>query len=118
VFENWQQSDLSISVQGQPFSATAASFQGGVKAGNQAGSLTLLCSQEHPTCCLVCSFPACGNKGCRNEGFSLQRQMVESLSLEVIKNIVDLALRNTVSGHGEEGLTVGLDDLRGLFQPL
>jgi len=49
VFENWQQSDLSISVQGQPFSATAASFQGGVKAGNQAGSLTLLCSQEHPT---------------------------------------------------------------------
>ena len=43
---------------------------------------------------------------------------MESLSLEVIKNIVDLALRNTVSGHGEEGLTVGLDVLRGLFQRL
>ena len=43
--------------------------------------------------------------------------MVESPSLEVFKNSVDVALRDVVSGHGGGGLLVGLDDLRGLFQP-
>lgn len=38
-----------------------------------------------------------------------------SPSLEVFKNCVDVALRNMVSGHGGDGLTVGLDDLSGLF---
>ena len=40
-----------------------------------------------------------------------------SLSLEVFKNRVDVALRDVVSGHGGGGLVAGLDDLRGLFQP-
>ena len=43
--------------------------------------------------------------------------VVESPSLEVFKNSVDVALRDVVSGHGGGGLLVGLDDLRGLFQP-
>jgi len=30
---------------------------------------------------------------------------------------VDVAPRDTISGHGRDGLMVGLDDLRGLFQP-
>ena len=42
---------------------------------------------------------------------------MESLSLEVFKNCGDVALRDVVSGHGEVGLMVGLDDLSGLFQP-
>jgi len=33
------------------------------------------------------------------------------------KSHVDVALGDVVSGHGGGGLTVGLDDLRGLFQP-
>ena len=40
-----------------------------------------------------------------------------SLSLEVFKKCVDVALRDMVSKHGGDGLMVGLDDLRGLFQP-
>jgi len=28
-----------------------------------------------------------------------------------------VALRDMVSGHGGDGLTVGLDDLTGLFRP-
>ena len=43
------------------------------------------------------------------------REVVESLSLEVFKNHVDVAPRDVVNGHG--GLTVGPDDLNGLFQP-
>jgi len=39
---------------------------------------------------------------------------VESPSLKVFQNRVDVALRDVVSGHG---LAVGLDDLSGLFQP-
>ena len=42
---------------------------------------------------------------------------MESLSLQVFKNCGDVALRDMVSGHGGDGLTVGLDDLRGLFLP-
>jgi len=41
----------------------------------------------------------------------------QSPSLEVFKNRVDVALRDTVSGHGGGGLAVRLDDLRGLLQP-
>jgi len=30
---------------------------------------------------------------------------------------MDVALRDMVSGHGGDGLMIGLDDLRGLSQP-
>ena len=30
---------------------------------------------------------------------------------------MDVVLRDVVNGHGRGGLTVGLGDLRGLFQP-
>jgi len=35
----------------------------------------------------------------------------------VLKNCVDVALRDMASGHGGDGLAVGLDDLNDLFQP-
>jgi len=40
----------------------------------------------------------------------------ESSSLEVFRESVDVALRRG-QWHGADGLTVGLDDLSGLFQP-
>jgi len=43
--------------------------------------------------------------------------MVDSPSLEVFKNHVDVALRDVVSGHGGVGLVGGLGDLSDLFQP-
>jgi len=42
---------------------------------------------------------------------------MESSALEVLKSSVDVALRDAVSGHGGDGLLVGLGDLRGVFQP-
>ena len=46
----------------------------------------------------------------------LTRDVLKSLSLEVFKECVDVALRDMVCGHGGDVLMVGLDDLRGLFQ--
>jgi len=40
----------------------------------------------------------------------LTRELVESPSL-------DVALSDVISGHGGDGLLVGVDDLRGLCQP-
>jgi len=40
-----------------------------------------------------------------------------SPSLVAFRSRVDVALRDTVSGHGGDGPALGLDDLRGLFQP-
>lgn len=47
----------------------------------------------------------------------LRREVVEALSLEVIKKRVDVGLRAMVNGHGQDGLAVGVDELSGLFQP-
>ena len=47
----------------------------------------------------------------------LPREVVESLSLEMFKNHVDVALRVTVSGPGGDRLMVGPGGLSGLFQP-
>ena len=43
--------------------------------------------------------------------------MVESPSMEVVQNRVDVALRDVVSGHGGDGLAVGVGDLSGLLHP-
>ena len=42
---------------------------------------------------------------------------VESLSLEVFKKRVNVALSDTIPWYGEDRLMVGLNDLSGLFQP-
>jgi len=45
-------------------------------------------------------------------------RVVESLPLEAFKECVDVAQRDVVSGHRGDEVTVGLDDLSGLFQTL
>ena len=45
----------------------------------------------------------------------LHREVVESLSLEVLKNKLDVVPRTSLSGHGGDGLMVGVGDLRGLI---
>ena len=35
----------------------------------------------------------------------------------MFKKCVDVALRNMVSGHGGDGLIVGVDNISGLFLP-
>ena len=47
----------------------------------------------------------------------LPRELGESLSLGVSNKHGDVALKDMVSGHGGDGLMVGLGDFRGLFQP-
>jgi len=47
----------------------------------------------------------------------LPREVVDTPSLEVLKNHRDVALRDTVSGHGGHWLMVRTDDLRDVFQP-
>lgn len=47
----------------------------------------------------------------------LSTEVVESLFLDVFKNCIDVARRHKVSGHGGDGLTIGLDDISHLFQP-
>ena len=65
--------------------------------------------------------------GVRNNAFSegavmhwhtMPREVVGSLSPEVFKGCGGVALRDVISGHGEDWLMVGLDDLSGLFQTL
>jgi len=43
------------------------------------------------------------------------REVGESLSLEVLREHMDVALKDVVSGHSGDALMVGLDHLRGLF---
>ena len=44
-------------------------------------------------------------------------EVVESPCLEVFKKHGGVELRDMVSGHGGDGLVVGLDGLSSLFQP-
>jgi len=57
------------------------------------------------------------SKGVVRHWHRLSSEVVESLSLEVFKNRVDVALRDVVGDYGGDGLMVGLDDRSGPFQP-
>ena len=46
----------------------------------------------------------------------LPREVVKAPSMEVLREHRDVALRDAVSGHGGDGLTVGLDGTEGLLQ--
>ena len=48
---------------------------------------------------------------CRFVGTGCPGEVVESLSLEVFKNRGDVAERDMVSGHGGDGMMVGLGGL-------
>jgi len=41
----------------------------------------------------------------------LPGEVVNPLSLEVLKNCVDVALRDVVSGHGGDGLVFGMNEI-------
>ena len=57
------------------------------------------------------------SEGAVRQWHRLPREVVQSPSLEVFQNCVDVAMRDVVSGHGGSGLAVGLGDLSGLSQP-
>ena len=43
--------------------------------------------------------------------------MQREMQVQGGEGVVHVALRDVVSGHGGDGLMVGLDNLSGLFQP-
>ena len=47
----------------------------------------------------------------------LPRDLVESPSLEMFKKHRDVTLKDVVNGHCGDGMMVGLEDFRSLFQP-
>lgn len=65
----------------------------------------------HCTCCIFISQEVLNSGQNDATSISLPMEVVDSPSLEVFKIPVDVALRNTISGHGGEGSMVGLDDL-------